>query len=195
MWSRSFSARLARRGDSATTLLPRAFSAGRGALPCFNPWPCPRAAALYPAGWCSCRSLSRAPLAFAETETARHPDCTSRGLHWAFTRRCGPRARSPCLAGLCRWASPAGSPAPAPPKLCGFDLLPLRDSHPMDPWVPPGITQFKMAKDRGNRAATFDRRLMARGRGLSLSSAPDDGLDGRLGEIDRVIAEKLSSVR
>ena len=31
------------------TLLPRVFSAGRGALPCFYPCPCVRAAALYPA--------------------------------------------------------------------------------------------------------------------------------------------------
>ena len=31
------------------TLLPRVFSAGRGALPCFHPCPCVRAAALYPA--------------------------------------------------------------------------------------------------------------------------------------------------
>jgi hypothetical protein len=28
----------------------------------------------------------------------------------------------------------------APPKLCGFDLLPLRDFHLMVSWVPPGIT-------------------------------------------------------
>ena len=28
----------------------------------------------------------------------------------------------------------------APPKLCDFDLLPPRDCHPMDSWVPPGIT-------------------------------------------------------
>ena len=32
-----------------TTLLPRVFSAGRGALLCFHPCPCTRAAALYPA--------------------------------------------------------------------------------------------------------------------------------------------------
>ena len=31
------------------TLLPRVFSAGRGALPCFHPCPCTRAAVLYPA--------------------------------------------------------------------------------------------------------------------------------------------------
>ena len=32
----------------------------------------------------------------------------------------------------------------APPKLCGFDLLPLQDFHPMVSWVPPGITsRFK----------------------------------------------------
>jgi hypothetical protein len=28
----------------------------------------------------------------------------------------------------------------APPKLCGFDLLPPRDFHLMVSWVPPGIT-------------------------------------------------------
>jgi hypothetical protein len=28
----------------------------------------------------------------------------------------------------------------APPKLCGFDLLPPQDFHLMVPWVPPGIT-------------------------------------------------------
>ena len=32
----------------------------------------------------------------------------------------------------------------APPKLCGFDLLPLQDFHLMVSWVPPGITsRFK----------------------------------------------------
>ena len=36
---------------SNSYLAPRAFSAGRGALPCFHPWPCARAAALYPAEW------------------------------------------------------------------------------------------------------------------------------------------------
>ena len=30
----------------------------------------------------------------------------------------------------------------APPKLCGFDLLPLQDFHLMVSWVPPGITQL-----------------------------------------------------
>jgi len=29
----------------------------------------------------------------------------------------------------------------APPKLCGFDLLPLQDFHLMVSWVPPGITK------------------------------------------------------
>ncbi|MCW5593714.1 MAG: transposase domain-containing protein, partial [Burkholderiales bacterium] len=28
-----------------------------------------------------------------------------------------------------------GSPRQAPPELCGFDLLPLRDFHSTDPWV------------------------------------------------------------
>jgi len=32
----------------------------------------------------------------------------SRSLNRAFTHRCGPRTRSPCQAGLCRWASPKG---------------------------------------------------------------------------------------
>jgi hypothetical protein len=58
----------------ATTLLPRFFSAGRGALPCFHSWPCARAAALYPAGWCPRRSFSRAPAAFAVNVAARHPE-------------------------------------------------------------------------------------------------------------------------
>jgi hypothetical protein len=31
-----------------------------------------------------------------------------RSLNRAFTRRCGPRTRSPCQAGLCRWAPPEG---------------------------------------------------------------------------------------
>src|ERR1035437_6473514 len=39
---------------------------------------------------------------------------------------CGPRPRSPRPAGLCRWTSPPGFPLSAPPKLCGFDLLPLQ---------------------------------------------------------------------
>jgi len=33
---------------------------------------------------------------------------TSRSLDRAFTHRCGPRTRSPCQTGLCRWASPEG---------------------------------------------------------------------------------------
>jgi hypothetical protein len=28
-----------------------------------------------------------------------------------------------------------------PPKLCGFDLLPLQEFHLMVSWVPPGITR------------------------------------------------------
>src|SRR6185437_15018975 len=63
----------------AATLLPWGFSTGRGALPCFHPWPCARAAALCPAGWRSRRSVSRAPAVFAETWTARPPGCSSRG--------------------------------------------------------------------------------------------------------------------
>jgi hypothetical protein len=102
---------------------------------------CSRAAALYPAGRLLRRSLSESPVAFAITMAARHPErFISRGLYWAFTHRCGPRTRSPRQAGLCRWASPTGSPSPAPPKLCGFDLLALRDFHLTDPWEPPGIT-------------------------------------------------------
>jgi hypothetical protein len=34
----------------------------------------------------------------------------------------------------------------------GFDLLPRRDSHPMDPWVPKGITQFLVAIDNSGAA-------------------------------------------
>jgi hypothetical protein len=64
-----------------------------------------------------------------------------RGLVRTFTRRCGPRTCSPRHAGLCRWASPPGFPMSAPPKLCGFDLLPPRDFHLMASWVPPGITR------------------------------------------------------
>ncbi len=64
-----------------------------------------------------------------------------RGLVRTFTRRCGPRPCSPRQAGLCRWASPPGFPFSAPPKLCGFDLLPLQDFHLMVSWVPPGITR------------------------------------------------------
>ena len=111
--------------DSRDYLSPRVFSVGRGALPCFIPWPCARAAALYPAGRRLRRSLSEAPVAFAITMAARHPErFVFRGLYWAFTLHCGPRTRSPRQPGLCRWASPTGSPSPAPPKLCGFDLLP-----------------------------------------------------------------------
>jgi hypothetical protein len=66
---------------------------------------------------------------------------SSRGLVQTFTHRCGPRPCLPRHAGLCRWASPPGSPMSAPPKLCGFDLLPTRDFHPMASWVPPGITR------------------------------------------------------
>jgi hypothetical protein len=64
-----------------------------------------------------------------------------RGLVRTFTRRCGPRPCSPRQAGLCRWASPPGFPMSVPPKLCGFDLLPLQDFHLMVSWVPPGITK------------------------------------------------------
>src|SRR5207245_11135119 len=45
----------------AATLLPRVFSAGRGALPCFNPWPYARVHPHYPAGRGSRRSV-REPL-------------------------------------------------------------------------------------------------------------------------------------
>ncbi|ATB40091.1 hypothetical protein CYFUS_005539 [Cystobacter fuscus] len=61
----------------AATLLPRAFSAGRGALPCFHPWPCSRAAALYPAGWTPQGRLRGVSAAFAVFEPARHPELTS----------------------------------------------------------------------------------------------------------------------
>jgi hypothetical protein len=64
------------------------------------------------------------------------------GIVQTFTRRCGPRPCSPRPAGLCRWASPPGFPMSAPPKLCGFDLLPPQDFHPMVSWVPPGITRL-----------------------------------------------------
>jgi hypothetical protein len=60
-------------------------------------------------------------------------DCLRQGpgLVRTFTHRCSPRPCSPRPAGLCRWASPPGFPMSVPPKLCGFDLLPLRNSHPM----------------------------------------------------------------
>jgi len=95
-----------------------------------------------PPGERSRRSLSRVSAAFAGFLMARPPGCVSRGLVRTFTRRCGPRTRSPRQAGLCRWASPSRSPVPAPPQLCGFDLLPLQDFHLTGPWVPPGITEI-----------------------------------------------------
>ena len=104
----------------AATLLPRAFSVGRGALPCFHPWPCSRAAALYPAGWSPQGRLQGEPAAFAVFESARHPELTS---HEAFSGRSlvvAARALAhPANTGLCRWASPQGSPLSVPPKLCG----------------------------------------------------------------------------
>ncbi len=124
----------------------------------------------------------------------------SRGLVQTFTRRCGPRPCSPRHAGLCRWASPPGFPMSAPPKLCGFDLLPLRDFHLMVSWVPPGITkplQLSKAvssrstvKEPGPRGSQDDRRP-PRGPGSGtidhhlrpspLTGRPFDGRAGRRG--------------
>ena len=61
------------------TLLPRAFSAGRGALPCFYPCPCVRAAALYPAERRARRSVSGAPAAFAVIVPAQRSDLQMTG--------------------------------------------------------------------------------------------------------------------
>ena len=52
-------------------LVPRDFSAGRGALPCFHPCPCARAAALYPAERRVPQIGSGAPAAFAVIVPAR----------------------------------------------------------------------------------------------------------------------------
>jgi hypothetical protein len=71
-----------------------------------------------------------------DTRVALHEVSTGRSLIVAARALAHPALR------LCRWASPPGSPTTAPPKLCGFDLLPLQDFHLMDPWVPPGITNF-----------------------------------------------------
>ena len=81
-----------------------------------------------------------------------------RGLVRTFTRRCGPRPCSPRPAGLCRWASPPGFPMSAPPKLCGFDLLPLQDFYLMVSWVPPGITRRIEGGNSGPR--TRSRRAV-----------------------------------
>ncbi len=40
-----------------------------------------------------------------------------------------------------------GRPGRVPPKLRGFDLLPLWDFHPMDSWTPPGITSFRCSSN------------------------------------------------
>lgn len=50
---------------------------------------------------------------------------------FSFTHRCGPAARSPHLVGLCRWAPGSQSPSTPPSKLCGHQLLPRRDFHPI----------------------------------------------------------------
>ena len=125
----------------AATLLPRVFSTGRGALPCFHPWP-----------WACRRPLPRRmgypKVVFGEVLLSS-PRLSRLGIRSQRVTRPRPGVHSSLrpahsltpLSGLCRWASPQGSPPSVPSELCGLDLLPLRDFHPMDPWVPPGITQ------------------------------------------------------
>ena len=126
----------------AATLLPRAFSVGRGALPCFHPWPCSRAAALYPAGWFPQGRLRGVPAAFAVFEPARHPEFTSHEASSGRSLVVAARALAhPADTGLCRWASPQGSPLPVPPKLCGSTFSRFGTFTLWFHGQPPGITQ------------------------------------------------------
>lgn len=130
------------------TLLPRVFSAGRGALPCFNPCPCARAVAFTPPSGHLFRRLRDGPAAFADIVMARRSvPFRLRGLDRSFISSLRPaHSLTPPKAGLRRWASLSGiSPASATQAMRPR-LLPLQDFHLTGPWVPPGNTQRLRAR-------------------------------------------------
>ena len=112
---------------------------GEEPFPVSNPWPCARAAALYSAGRVSRRSISEPPAAFAIIGTARRPGVLDlRSLNRAFTRRCGPRTRSPRQTGLSRWASLEGISPPS--AIQAMRLRPIAASG-LSPYGPMGTSR------------------------------------------------------
>ena len=116
----------------AATLLPPDFSTGRGALLCFNPWPCARAVAFTPPSGVPSWSDRESPAAFANIVQARRSKLSPFGASTGrSSRRYGPRTRVPAergfVGGLHPWDFPGGRhPSYAASTSCRFRTFTLR---------------------------------------------------------------------